>query len=433
MSSVGDIILTKITNAMRYTKNDIEYFSVNDLFQIKEYVKGYNNNKKRFLADKFKNKDDVIFGRIVMNNDIIIDKTYSPKYSKYFVKCDSVLSQFSDYIKNDKNMNIVEAPVIISNDICFFKDKDGVEHEVEMRGARLKDCIYFKCKDLQHLFEMNNLCKNVLDISHSFVYNEDFLLFKTPLGRGIQQAKEEQIFLTFSGLMKVVRNSRTGRAKEFSNWLDEIVFSAIAGDDEQRLNSASKVLGGVDRLNDVISKHARKISCIYILKTNIKVDNNIIYKFGFSDDLNRRIKEHSKILGDVELESFILISNIFKSRAETHFKDSMSCFNKIYNKPGFESMTELLFLNTESKKLLKECLSNISSLYCDDNQKLISDLNLKVVEMKTKYEREIYTLNHKLELKDKDIEMRDKEIKMLEREAILKDKLLQFYEEKNNN
>lgn len=82
----------------------------------------------------------------------------------------------------------------------------------------------------------------------------------------------------------------------------------------------------------------------------------------------------------------------------------------MYNEPGFESMMELLFLNTESKKLLKGCLSNISLLYCEDNQKLISDLNLKIVEMKTKYEKEIQILNHKIELKNKDIEMRDKKI-----------------------
>ncbi len=429
MSSVGEVILNKINNIMKYTKNDIEYFYLNDLFQIKEYVKGFNNNKKRFLTAKFKD-EDVIFGRLVMNNNIIVDKTYSPKYSKYFVKCDSVLSQFSEYIKNDKNMSIKEAPAIISNNICFFKDKNGIEHDVEMRGERTKDGIYFKCKDLQNVFEMNSL---VYDINHkdsAFTYNTDFLYFSNLDFSRTIQTKEEQTFLTFSGLMKVVRNSRTGRAKEFADWLDEIVFSSIAGSEDSRLNVATKVLGGVERLNDVISKHARKISCIYILKTNIKVDNDIIYKFGFSDDLNRRFKEHSKVLGDVELESFILISNIFKSKAENHFKDSMSCFNKMYNKPGFESMTELLFLNSESKKILRECLSNISSLYCEDNQKLISDLNLQLVEIKTKYEADIQILKHRLELKDKDIELKDKEIKILEREAILKDKLLQFYEEK---
>ena len=417
----SEVIFKKINETIKYSKNDNSYYCVNDLFLIKDYVKGYNNNKKKFITEKF-NTNDIIIGRIIMNNEIVLDKKYSPKFSKYFVKCESVLKEFQNY--KNKNKNVKLAPSILEEQLCLFKDKNGIEYHVEIRGERTKDEIYFKCKDLENIFEMNNLCKNVLDNTNSFNENEDFLLFNVSVAKEVLQTKQNQVFLTFSGLMKVIRNSRTGRAKEFSDWLDEIVFSTIAGDDNQRLESACKVMNSTfEDFKKMMNKHASKISCIYVLKTNIKVGNDIIYKYGFSNDLDRRVKEHEKILGDVELESFILISNEFKSQCENHFKDSMSGFNKKYDLPGFESMSELLFLNSETKKLLKDCLSNLSAKYSEDNQILIRELNQQISDIKTKYELQIL----KLEYENKLLKQENDYVK---RENQLKDKLLTLYENK---
>lgn len=86
------------------------------------------------------------------------------------------MKEFQD--NNNQIYNIKQAPPVIDdNGFCFFKDANGVEYSVEMRGVRTKDGIFFKAKDLQGLFEMPNLCRNIVDNITTHVEHIDYQFF----------------------------------------------------------------------------------------------------------------------------------------------------------------------------------------------------------------------------------------------------------------
>lgn len=431
-NSFSQLIFNKIVEFNKYRLRDIKYYSVDDLFTVRDYVRGFNNNKKKFLQTKFQ-VADYAFGRLSIGDIIVEDTRFSPRYSKYFVQCDKVLEDFKQFQANSSISNVQVAPPLIEENLCLFKDKKGVEYKVEIRGVREKDKIYFKCKDLENVFEMNSLCHDILREISAYVVNTDYLLFRKMHQITNQQSKESMLYLTFSGLMKVVRNSRTGRAKEFAEWLDEIVFAAIAGSEEQRVEAAATVMNtSIEEFKKMISKHASKIACIYVLKTNMKVGNDTIYKFGFSEDLDRRMKEHESKLGDVQLESFIIMSNEHKSKAEAEFKDNMSAFNKKLDKVGFESATELLFLNTDTKKCMKTCMANLSAKYSEDNNLMIAELNNKIVDMKNNYEKEIMKLEYENKLLTDKVEHQLEIIKIKDEALTDKVEIIKMKEEMLN-
>lgn len=416
MTTLGSNILSTINNLYKYSFENNNYFSLNDLMLIKVYSKGSNNNKKQFIK-KMYNEDSVIFGRIELDGRTIKkDIKYSPKYSKYYIKSTDVIKPFiSKYNDTNykKDWDFKELPELIdNNDFCFFKDNKGIEYHVEMRGKRNKNDIYFKCSDLENLFEMYNMHR-VVTLEHTdFSEHDDFNFFTLLNLNNVETLQDKKIlFLTFSGLMKIVKNSRVGRAKEFSDWLDNIVFTAIAGNEEQRIHTSATIMNkDIEEFKKMFNKHAGTLACIYIINTNIKVGDDIIYKFGFSKNLDQRFKDHIKTFGNnIELETFCLISENLKSKAETEFKEAMEYFNRTYNEPGFDTQTELLFLNTQTKKILKSCLSDISNKYAGDNIAITNAMQAEINSLKNK----IICLEHKLELKDRDFELKDKDIELL--------------------
>lgn len=451
MSTQGELMFNAINKLSKYDYNNAEYFNVKDLMLIKEYAKGVNASQDRLIKKKKFSDESRVLGRVGLDEKTIrVDSVVSKKYTKKFVMVSEVLKEF-DYLTEVGRGNTMEAnennntnsvgdtkskwiiheqrPLIkaMDNDFYYFKDKNGVKYDVEMRGERTKNGILFKCKDLEKVFGMNRLDDHVRDKDTSFKELEDFLYCKDPHTMG--NITDKTLYLTFSGLTKVIHNSRTGRAKEFADWLDDIVFAAIIGDEDQRKQAAGNVMNvDLQALIKALSKCSGKVSCLYLLKTGIKQGNKSIYKFGLTKHLDQRIREHVVTFGDeLKLSSYCLVGESDLYAAENMLKESVEEFLFKSLEDKFKSQTELIILDTKSKKHVKQTMELISMKFCSDSNSIISGIKLDTERQINEYKSEIMRLRleseHKgalhmkeLEIKDKIIEIKEQENKTLKQE-----------------
>jgi hypothetical protein len=138
-------------------------------------------------------------------------------------------------------------------------------------------------------------------------------------------------------------------------------------------------------------------------------------KFGFTDDLDRRSKEHvkeyEKIKGvTVRMMEYVYIDPAFLSEAEVELK---RFFTAIETPIRYKKYTELVSINPKHLQEMKKKYRELSIGYQGNCSNLISKLEKLEVQ---------------LQLKDKDIEIRDVKIRYSDSEIKLKDKIIRLME-----
>lgn len=440
MTSIGEIMFNSINSIKTYKYNNEDYINVKDLISVKEYSKGCNASQDKLIIRK--KLTSCIQGRVGLDDETIgLDTIISKKFTKKFVKLSEVLMEF-EYLRNgNMNTDTSEREVVRNkwllhdqrplikpdgNEFAFFKDNSGIIHDVEMRGERTKNRIIFKCKDLEKVFEMNRLQDNVLDNNTSFKELEDFLFCKDPHIMG--NATDKSLYLTFNGLLKVINNSRTGRAKEFKDYVEDIVFATIVGNVEQREQAAAKVLSiDIKALVKALSKCSGDISCLYLLSTGLKENEKKVYKFGLTKHLHKRINEHIATFGDnIKLITYCIIGDSDLYEAENMFKERASDYFYKSKEDKFSNMKELILLNAESKKLIIERMKLISTKFKYDSKEAINGIRQQVEKGISEYKNTISCMKMEAkyveELHKKDIDLYKKEIELREEIITSKDK-----------
>lgn len=417
MTTIKQLTIDAINELQCYDLNNAKYINAKDLLSIKSYSKGCNNSVGTLIKRKSFDSSSVVFGAIV-DSQLVRHAKYSRKLSKYFVMVSEVMKEFGAKQAYD----IKQAPpIVVDNGFSFFKDANGIEYNVEMRGERTKDGIFFKGKDLQGLFEMPSLCRNVVDniTTHTKGADYEFFIFTDTSTLG--KVNDRELFITYRGLKKIINNASIGRAKEFSDWIDDIVFAAVCGSKDQRVDASSKILN-VDAkvLQSFLNKSASDISCLYLIDIKRDVGDKKVFKYGFTKNLKRRFKEHvSKYGEEIALETFCLIPQKNLSDAETELKNCISDYVQPHG--DYASDKELLFLSSEAQKNIKYVYNSISCGYCGD----LDSIKLQYESLIKEKDHEINMIKKECELKlmqkdlqimeiSKDNQIKDMKIELLE-------------------
>jgi len=353
-------------------------------------------------------------------------------------------------------------PILELTDKESFKDKDGVILQVEVRGERSEDKVYFKAKDIGRIFEMGSLPKIINDKRGSYIQGEDYIIFSIctrPVSNGLSENKiKPSIFLTYNGLLKTVYESRSGIAKEFRHWATKVVYTAHMGTQEQR-EQLSKQIKGADpeSVKNVLKCSVTSTPCIYLfclggvkeLKeheefkdalTNHKSSNSLrVYKYGKSIDLRRRTGEHKRSWAplEIKLSKYAYIDPQYISKVELELKNYLSndleCkFLKVQH--NNEITNEIVVLSNQQLKLLSDkyvdfsreyggCLTDITKTNIELErmvQNTIHDASVYKAEAERKletltltHELEIEKLNHKFEMGRSKSALLEKEIEIL--------------------
>jgi hypothetical protein len=328
-----------------------------------------------------------------------------------------------------------------------FKDNEGKCVDIETRGVKTADGIYFLAKDVAIAFEINytNMIK-VLNDKDKYVKNTHYKIFNNDHNTNGVCHTNKKYFITYKGMLRILFCSRTGNAEQFVDWATKTLFVAQMGEVEEKEELASKLIGvPVKSLRLVLSKTSSSVPCVYMFSLGVAKDlrnvmnipddvedDYIIIKYGFTKCLDRRTNEHITTYGKIkkvnlELLYYSYIDPIYLSDAEKDIKDFVSQYETIIK---YENFKELIAISPQHEKTIKKQLKYINKEYAGSTQELtkqieelkqvIKDKNRDIEDEKKetiKYKKEIENLNkiHNIILKSKNQEI---EIEILKRKLI---------------
>jgi flavin reductase (DIM6/NTAB) family NADH-FMN oxidoreductase RutF len=149
---------------------ECQVYDLDDLILYdKAYFYGCLKRKRDVLTKRNISDNDYFYAKITKNGWEESNETYSR--SKILLKSDWVKSnvtKFVDMYGGNKTKPVLrEAPPLLElEEHEKFRDEDGNVYEVEVRGVREEDKIYFRGRDIEKLFEMERL----IDIARKYLY-----------------------------------------------------------------------------------------------------------------------------------------------------------------------------------------------------------------------------------------------------------------------
>jgi len=418
--------------------NKDEYISSDVLFE-KAPVYCKLSRSGRDLIRK-KKITDYIFAKSVNNKWCVSDgKSY--KYDKIFIKksfYDTIPEVKQDKVIVDEN-NIQLAPdIIYLDDSEKFKDENGVCVEIETRCTRKADEIYFKVKDVSISFKLDNFEKNIHDKKSYFKENEHYKYFNCEKVRKKENKTsniiKKELYLTYEGILRVLFASHSPNVKPFIKWATETLFIVQMGKSEQKQTLSASLLGlNTQTIKDVFNSGSNKTPTVYLfnigsanqlLKTNIYKDDDILCKYGCTDDISRRTSEHERNFKkqynvDITLLLYSIIDPQYIFDAETNIRQYFKS-----NKISSDDKSELIVINNKNITQIKQHYKMIQNSYIGRYE----EINNKIIQL----EKYILELKHQLELKDKDLELKEKDILLAnQKNELLEMKLLMLKTQKS--
>jgi len=338
---------------------EFRVYNLEDLIQYDQaYFYGCLKRKRDVLTKRNISSDDYFYAKITKNGWEESISAYSR--AKILLKVDWVKSNVTKFLdlhgrSKDKSIEgrhvLREAPPILElEEHEKFRDDTGNTFEVEVRGVREEDKIYFRGKDVERVFEMENLVHDIKKEQQTvYKIKEDYEIFMmSQKGKGSPSGTSEQkvtkrTFLTYNGLLKVIFRSNSGTGKRFRKWATKIIYTAHLGTDEQRFEQALDIAGvNASLVKQVFDTCVTKVPCVYLfyigrvskmLKHYPELKQHrsgMLYKYGMTISLHRRLIEHIRDYGslqesELKLSQWSPINEKCISKAETalsrHFRD----------------------------------------------------------------------------------------------------------------
>lgn len=345
--------------------------------------------------------------------------------------------------------------LLILNDEEKFKNNDGQIFEIETRGKRTPDEIYFLASDVARSLKMNknNFIISLINKNRGY---ERCVHYDTFVCDNIVENKlttSRRTYLTYCGMMKVLFSSRSGVADSFVKWASDTLFVIQMGTFEQKEHLVTGLFGLTkDQLKLLLKVSATPISCIYRfalgqvkeLRKSMNISKNIpdeyiIIKCGRTDNLKRRINEHKKMYERIEnckleLMGFGYIAEEHLVTAENELKNY---FKESEVQILYEIHTELFACDPKNEKDICDTYGEISRKYSGEGGKKqyvseIETLNLTI--SKITHEMELQKEKHKThvsELEKTIMKLSFEKDIMVQNEKHLQLKLKQYIETEN--
>ena len=311
-------------------------------------------------------------------------------------------------------------PVVYLEDHEKFKDVDGTVFEIGAVGAKTRKGIFFRVKDVVAAFQMPYLNDILIKKQTHFSKRTHYVdFFIHPLESNIVRpaAIKKERYLTYKGLLRVLFAASSGNAERFQDWAEEQLFAIQLGTRDDKLKVGTEMLGvTVQDFKAVFDTHASKFPAIYLLSLG-KVaalrdtfgiaadvdDECTVYKYGFTDNLERRIGEHQAKYGklanvQIKVSIFHIVDVKYTSAAESEVRDFFRIFDKHL---CVEKYNELVAFPTSQHKQIVRQFKFIGDSYIGNSasfQSEIQSLKQKIADME--HANEIKDLVHAHEKKD---------------------------------
>ena len=328
-----------------------------------------------------------------------------------------------------------------------FHDADGNVIEIETRGERHRNNIYFNVKDVSVGFEMLRLNDTLTNKERGYTRNIDYkiMFIRSKHINDVSWTIKKCLFLTYKGLLRVLFVSRNKHVDKFQDWAEEKLFTIQMGTREQKVKLGAEILNTSPRtLKAVLDKHAANFPSIYLMSLGKvrelretfgipadKLDDSKVYKFGFTEDLSRRVIElenqYSKIKGvTVSMGTFHVIDTKYTSEAENKVRELCGAFEVRINKT-VQGFNELVVLDDKQFAIVRDLYSK----YGENFAGATLGLQKQIVELKDRikeYENEIIRLKMTIQYND---ELHQKDMNWYKKDGELKDTVIENWKLKH--
>lgn len=316
------------------------YLSGDDLYKNHKSLFSGCRNAREIITKKKVNTSEYIYVKETTRGKRKVDGS-DKKTHKVFI----TESWFNTY--NSTIKKYPTAPEIIDlEDKEKFYDSDGNVLNIETRGERAVDKCFFLARDVANAFGLNynNLRDTINDKNSGYAEKLDYVYFDCSyFGNAGKSAKT--LFFTYTGIARVLFTSRLSSVEFYKKQYLDGSFMKMLNNKNDRVKLVNKIIGAnIDEVNAVLNTNSSVISCVYLicigkaseLKKSLCMeskfdDNDYVFKYGFTKNLCRRMKEHvftySKLKGaQISLSMFKSIDDTLISSAESDlrkfFKDN---------------------------------------------------------------------------------------------------------------
>jgi len=334
--------------------------------------------------------------------------------------------------------------ISIDDDDKGFRNEDGKHLEIEMRGERSKDGIFFKAYDVQKCMGIRTSINDILQHKNSaYEYNTDYVYFETPspqldtVNHGVSLGEKgdhggnrtgRTLFLTFPGLMRLLYSKhKSNYILRWTKWADTVLFTCMYGSRDEKIEFSAKLLKKeisafskmiansnlsvlylirIGTVKDLRTFNERKIdkensmrgpkNQLVPINVNGLQDDQVLYKYGESCRFEERYKEHSNQYGVMCPSSFTVVE------LSVVDKDELKTLEKMLEKQ-FEDMgiRHVVPGHDELITYTKQQSSSVNTLFkqfAKDHTSCIGEYKHRI-ELFSKDLDEM-RLKHQIELKD---------------------------------
>jgi hypothetical protein len=370
--------------------NGIEYYQANFIKeQQPTYFHGCSATIRKIIEKKQISNENYLLatynkkqGYMVCDSDV--------KRAKLYLKKEWVDSNIPGFGNHSIKLEIEPVPpLLLLEEDEKFKDEKGNVVEIEVRGERDWEKIWFKASDVGKMLEYKDdeIRITLTQKTGAFKQDEDY---KTFIQKGVikyyslpnKGNNQKTIYLSYHGLVRLLMIRRHPIANHFQKWAMNTLFIHQFGTTEKKEELGADLLGiDLTTLRDFLRTSVDKIPCLYLFylgdagDLREKIPNGLennrkMYKYGFTDDLERRTRDHRKSYGEhIQLVHFVYIDPKYLSKAETSFKEKIECFTDLKNngmKPNSNSdisRKEIISYDDRFKKTIHSNLKDIGEIY----------------------------------------------------------------------
>lgn len=233
-------------------------------------------------------------------------------------------------------------PYLVLNEDEKFKNEKGETLDIEVRGERHYDKLWFKAKDVEEMMGMENVNGTLVSSTSTYERGIHFETFDLIPPSGIpdkgdqkKNANELAMFLSYWGLVKMLFTRKNPLAVHFQRWAIEKLFTIQMGSIDDKQNLAADILGVTPKaLKAVLATNVSSLPVVYLFELgNVKdlreslnipqdfKDDQIVVKYGLTQDLKRRTGEHESSFAKVKhakmsMKYHVYIDPLYLSNAE---------------------------------------------------------------------------------------------------------------------
>jgi hypothetical protein len=426
MSAPQQVLIMPI--AFSVGNSDTLYYRADELKTFSpEYFKGTSKSIRVIIIRKNIPPESIIYGLFSKKDNkwsesSEINSKAKVLISKEWIDVNMFKKSTDGNNTSELDVDCVPAPEIIQlNDDEKFKDYNGNIVEIETRGEKSRFGIFFNASDISEKFDMPSLVKNITSESSEYKLDTHYKKFSGrchshPMGmtptrntlplpnipnENTRTVLRTEYFLTYKGLVRYFIRSNNPNAEFFQDWAESKLFAHQMGSVEDKIESIADSLKiSTDKATKMYKRMCgENISCIYLMEIGTAAqlrisfgipasvpDTDIIYKYGHTDNLIRRMGEHNSDYGrtlnkEIYVEVFAHIDDSKTSEAENDIRKMFAMANMAVD---VEGRKELVMISSKNLKYVRDQFIKIGNEFSGKSETLrkdIMNLNKVITDM----------------------------------------------------